>query len=98
LGRPRCNPTVAFGQTLLSDSTSSVTKLVKWVTVSVCGLRFWSVTLTNLVGDGIKILVGDSVAINYQKEIDDIGATHIVDIPHLRTELDALRRLPVSAS
>jgi MerR family transcriptional regulator, light-induced transcriptional regulator len=50
--------------------------------------------LRRAVGDGVKILVGGRVAGNYQKAIDDIGATHIVDILHLRAELDA-QRAPV---
>jgi methanogenic corrinoid protein MtbC1 len=54
--------------------------------------------LRRAVGNGVKILVGGRVAGNYQKAIDDIGATRIVDIPHLRAEFDALRRLPVSPS
>jgi methanogenic corrinoid protein MtbC1 len=47
--------------------------------------------LRRAVGDGVKILVGGRVAANYQKTIDEIGATRIVDMSHLRAELDALR-------
>ncbi|MGD0061090.1 MAG: cobalamin-dependent protein [Verrucomicrobiia bacterium] len=47
--------------------------------------------LRRAVGDGVKILVGGRVAANYQKAIEEIGSTRIVDIPHLRAELTALR-------
>jgi DNA-binding transcriptional MerR regulator/methylmalonyl-CoA mutase cobalamin-binding subunit len=47
--------------------------------------------LRRAVGDSVKILVGGRVASSYQKAIDEIGAIRIVDIPHLRVELNSIR-------